>query len=149
MPAFDHGAAAASTLYWYAEDAWWRYDTADECWRGWAVHEGADGPSISLATEKVGPVSQWRPWTATLDASEAPYARWFVGGRTNASFNCVDKHVLEGRGSDVACVRAPLSAARAIYRSRARARACFFSRARPFSVAGTRAARRTTRRTHR
>ena len=37
MPAFDHGAAAASTLYWYAEDAWWRYDTADECWRGWAV----------------------------------------------------------------------------------------------------------------
>ena len=37
-----------------------------------AVHEGADGPSIRLATEKVGPVSQWRPWTATLDASEAP-----------------------------------------------------------------------------
>ena len=72
MPAFDHGAAAASTLYWYAEDAWWRYDTADECWRGWAVKEGADGPSISLATEKPGPVTRWRPWTATLDASEAP-----------------------------------------------------------------------------
>ena len=80
MP-FDHDAAAAATLYWYDESTWWRYDTDGGCWRGWTVSDGADGPSISLATEKQGPVSKWRPWGATLDKSESPYARWFVGGR--------------------------------------------------------------------
>ena len=117
MP-FDHDAAAAATLYWYDESTWWRYDTDGGCWRGWTVSDGADGPSISLATEKRGPVSKWRPWGATLDKSESPYARWFVGGRTNSSFNCVDKHVLEGHGADIACVA--LARARMHWRERAR-----------------------------
>ena len=98
---FDHDAAAAATLYWHDESAWWRYDTHGECWRGFVV---GDGPTITLATEKPGPVSAWRPWGATLDTSESPYSRWFVGGRTNACFNCVDKHILEGNGGDLACV---------------------------------------------
>jgi len=31
-----------------------------------------------------------------------PYAKWFVGGRLNVSFNCLDRHVLAGRGDKVA-----------------------------------------------
>jgi len=38
----------------------------------------------------------------TLDWSEAPYAEWFVGGRLNAAYNCVDRHVEAGRGDQVA-----------------------------------------------
>jgi acetyl-CoA synthetase len=29
----------------------------------------------------------------TLDTSNAPFWRWYVGGRINASFNCVDRHL--------------------------------------------------------
>ncbi len=39
---------------------------------------------------------------ATLDWSEAPFARWFVGGELNAAYNCVDRHVEAGNGDRVA-----------------------------------------------
>ncbi len=32
-------------------------------------------------------------WETTLDTSNAPFWRWFVGGRLNACFNCVDRHL--------------------------------------------------------
>jgi acetyl-CoA synthetase len=35
---------------------------------------------------------EWKP----------PYARWYLGGRLNACFNCVDRHVEGGRGEKVA-----------------------------------------------
>jgi len=41
-------------------------------------------------------------WTQALDWSNAPFAKWFVGGRLNASVNCVDRHVAAGRGDKVA-----------------------------------------------
>jgi acetyl-CoA synthetase len=31
-------------------------------------------------------------WHTTLDTSNAPFYKWFVGGRLNASYNCVDRH---------------------------------------------------------
>jgi acetyl-CoA synthetase len=31
-------------------------------------------------------------WHTTLDTSDAPFWKWFVGGRLNASYNCVDRH---------------------------------------------------------
>jgi acetyl-CoA synthetase len=38
----------------------------------------------------------------TLDWTDAPFAKWFVGGELNASYNCVDRHVEAGRGDKVA-----------------------------------------------
>ncbi len=32
-------------------------------------------------------------WHTTLDTSDAPCWKWFVGGRINASYNCVDRHL--------------------------------------------------------
>ncbi len=37
-----------------------------------------------------------------LDWSDAPFAKWFVGGELNAAYNCVDRHVEEGKGDKVA-----------------------------------------------
>jgi acetyl-CoA synthetase len=34
-------------------------------------------------------------WHTTLDTSNAPFWRWFVGGRLNACYNCVDRHLAE------------------------------------------------------
>src|SRR5438874_9055344 len=36
-------------------------------------------------------------WHTTLDTSDAPFWKWFVGGRLNASFNCVDRHLAKYR----------------------------------------------------
>ena len=41
-------------------------------------------------------------WTQTLDWSNAPFAKWFVGGKLNVAYNCVDRHVENGLGSRVA-----------------------------------------------
>jgi len=48
-------------------------------------------------------LSWFRKWDRVLDW-KAPDAKWFVGGRLNACHNCVDRHVEEGRGDDVAIV---------------------------------------------
>ena len=36
-------------------------------------------------------------WEKTLDTSNAPFWRWFVGGKINASYNCVDRHLEKHR----------------------------------------------------
>ncbi|MET4059827.1 acetyl-CoA synthetase [Arthrobacter sp. UYP6] len=41
-------------------------------------------------------------FTQTLDWSDAPFAKWFVGGKINAAYNALDRHVEEGRGERVA-----------------------------------------------
>jgi len=46
----------------------------------------------------------WKePFGKVLDYSKPPFARWFVGGRTNLCHNAVDRHV-ESRGSQAALV---------------------------------------------
>ena len=53
-----------------------------------------------------------RPWERTLDWSNKPYAKWFVGGLLNATESCLDRHMgtpnenktailWEGEGGDV------------------------------------------------
>ena len=36
-------------------------------------------------------------WHTTLDTSNPPFWKWFAGGRLNASYNCVDRHLAEAR----------------------------------------------------
>ena len=43
-----------------------------------------------------------QPWTKILDWSNAPYAKWFEGGKLNASVQCLDRHVAAGNGTRVA-----------------------------------------------
>ena len=38
-------------------------------------------------------LSWYRYWHTTLDTSDAPCWKWFVGGRINACYNCVDRHL--------------------------------------------------------
>jgi acetyl-CoA synthetase len=52
--------------------------------------------------EKQAHALQWdAPWTTVLDW-QPPFAKWFVGGKINASVNALDRHVNEGRGDRVA-----------------------------------------------
>ncbi|HEV2452491.1 MAG TPA: acetate--CoA ligase [Streptosporangiaceae bacterium] len=43
-----------------------------------------------------------KPFTTVLDDSNPPFYTWFDDGTTNASYNCLDRHVLAGRGERVA-----------------------------------------------
>jgi acetyl-CoA synthetase len=36
-------------------------------------------------------------WHTVLDTSDAPFWKWFVGGKLNASYNCVDRHLAKHR----------------------------------------------------
>ena len=38
-----------------------------------------------------------RPWQTTLDTSDPPFWKWFVGGKLNACYNCVDRHLATQR----------------------------------------------------
>jgi len=51
-----------------------------------------------LARERI---SWFKPFEKTLEW-ELPFARWFIGGELNISYNCVDRHVENGLGSKVA-----------------------------------------------
>jgi acetyl-CoA synthetase len=43
-----------------------------------------------------------KEWDQTLDWSNPPFAKWFVGGELNIAYNCVDRHVEAGQGDKVA-----------------------------------------------
>ncbi|WP_194904029.1 acetate--CoA ligase [Catenulispora rubra] len=45
-------------------------------------------------------------WHTTLDTSNPPFWRWFVGGRLNACYNCVDRH-LRDRANQAALIWVP------------------------------------------
>ena len=51
-------------------------------------------------------------WETTLDTSEPPFWKWFVGGKLNVSYNCVDRHLAKyGNKAALICVPEPESQA--------------------------------------
>jgi acetyl-CoA synthetase len=46
-------------------------------------------------------VDWFEPWD-TVCEWDLPFAKWFVGGKLNVSYNCLDRHVAAGRGDRVA-----------------------------------------------
>ena len=48
--------------------------------------------------------SHWfKPWNKVLDWNE-PHAKWFVGGKINASYNCLDRHLARPRKNKAAII---------------------------------------------
>lgn len=45
-----------------------------------------------------------KPWDEVLDSSNPPFYRWFSGGMLNTCYNAVDRHVIAGRGDQVAII---------------------------------------------
>jgi acetyl-CoA synthetase len=53
--------------------------------------EAADDPE-GFWGRAAGELHWFKPWNRVLAWNE-PFAEWFVGGKTNASFNCLDRHL--------------------------------------------------------
>ena len=49
-------------------------------------------------------VHWYRRWDAVLDASRAPFYRWFPGGQINTCYNALDRHVENGRADQLALI---------------------------------------------
>jgi hypothetical protein len=61
----------------------------------------ADGPA--WWAEQARQRLDWHtPFSAVLDDSNPPFYTWFADGTLNVSYNCLDRHVLAGRGNRVA-----------------------------------------------
>ncbi len=66
------------------------------------AYERAAADRLGFWAEQARELHWDSDWSEVLDWSNAPVARWFVGGTLNASVNCVDRHVSAGRGDKVA-----------------------------------------------
>jgi acetyl-CoA synthetase len=66
------------------------------------AYERAAADRLGFWEEQAGHLDWDRRWDTVLDWDDPPFAKWFVGGRLNAAYNCVDRHVEAGRGEKVA-----------------------------------------------
>ncbi|HTA97045.1 MAG TPA: acetate--CoA ligase [Solirubrobacteraceae bacterium] len=67
-----------------------------------AVYEQAARDPQAWWAAQADELDWFAPWEKILDDSNPPFYKWFVGGRINASYNCLDRHVEAGRGERVA-----------------------------------------------
>ncbi len=67
-----------------------------------AMYDAADADRLAFWAEQAGHLAWSEPFTEVLDWSNAPFAKWFVGGKLNVAYNCVDRHVEDGHGDQVA-----------------------------------------------
>jgi len=80
-PSTEFAAAANATAELYAE---------------------AERDRLAFWAAQANRLSWETPFTEVLDWSGAPFAKWFVGGKLNVAYNCVDRHVEAGNGDRVA-----------------------------------------------
>ncbi|WP_158862562.1 acetate--CoA ligase [Leifsonia sp. AG29] len=67
------------------------------------LYERADADRLGFWADQSRELLHWhRPFTRTLDWSDAPFAKWFDDGELNVAYNCLDRHVLAGHGDRVA-----------------------------------------------
>ena len=55
-------------------------------------------------SERAAALHWERRWDRVLDASRAPFYRWFPGGRISTCYNALDRHVEQGRGEQAALI---------------------------------------------
>ena len=67
-----------------------------------SVYAEADADRVAF-WERAAERLEWATkWQTALDWSNPPFAKWFVGGKLNACYNAVDRHVENGQGDKVA-----------------------------------------------
>ncbi|MEN9752422.1 MAG: acetate--CoA ligase, partial [Actinomycetota bacterium] len=66
------------------------------------LYQKAKDDRLGFWAEQARQLHWHKPFTKTLDWSDAPFARWFDDGELNVAYNCLDRHVLAGRGDKVA-----------------------------------------------
>jgi acetyl-CoA synthetase len=66
------------------------------------VYERAAADPLGWWTAQALELEWFQKWSRVLDDDDPPFYKWFTGGTLNVSYNCLDRHVIAGRGERVA-----------------------------------------------
>ncbi|MFC6703842.1 acetate--CoA ligase [Flexivirga alba] len=66
------------------------------------AYAAADADRLGFWAKQAERITWETPFTDVLDWSNPPFAKWYVGGKLNAAYNCLDRHVEAGNGDRVA-----------------------------------------------
>jgi acetyl-CoA synthetase len=66
------------------------------------VYEQAAADPLGWWVAQAERLDWFQQWTRVLDDDDPPFYKWFTGGSLNVSYNCLDRHVIAGRGERVA-----------------------------------------------
>ena len=70
---------------------------------GAELYEEAEADRLAYWARRAREQLHWeQDFTEVLDWSDAPFAKWFADGTTNAAYNALDRHVEAGHGDRVA-----------------------------------------------
>ena len=95
--------AAIDALQWESR----RFPPSEEFKRqtlvaGTFLYDDAAADYQGFWARQAGDLLDWSTEWHTICEWNLPLAQWFVGGQLNVSFNCLDRHVIAGRGDKVA-----------------------------------------------
>ena len=68
-----------------------------------AIYERAAADPEAFWAEWAGKLDWFEPWQTVLEW-KAPHAKWFVGGKLNAAYNCLDRHLSDARRNKAALI---------------------------------------------
>ncbi len=66
-----------------------------------SLYAEADGAGVQFWEQQASALTWDRRWDSALEWNP-PFAKWFVGGKINASVNALDRHVAQGNGDRIA-----------------------------------------------
>src|SRR6195952_3736357 len=66
------------------------------------AYEQAARDRLGFWAEQARRLTWTQEWDDVLDWTNPPFAKWFVGGKLNVAYNCLDRHVEAGHGDQVA-----------------------------------------------
>ena len=67
------------------------------------LYEKSEKDLEDFWAEQAGTIHWFKKWDKVLEW-KPPFAKWFIGGKTNIAYNCLDRHLENGRGDKVAII---------------------------------------------
>ncbi len=68
-----------------------------------SVYKSAQRDPVRFWEQRARELTWFKPWKKALDW-KPPYAKWFVGGKLNVAYNCLDRHITGPRRTKAALV---------------------------------------------
>ena len=67
-------------------------------------HQASEDRLAFWAEQAEKRVTWYQKWDTVLDWSQAPFPKWFTGGKLNVSYNCIDRHLASWRRNKAAII---------------------------------------------
>lgn len=68
-----------------------------------SLYKEAEQDRLKFWEKQAQRLDWFKPWDKTLEW-KAPFVKWFLGGKLNASYNCIDRHIKNGKGNKTAII---------------------------------------------